>query len=123
MRFTSERAFTSEVALVVGVASRTGSVVLAPSLRPLDAEGSLLGHFHAAAFTYHPLRKDGVDVADAVRELFQWQTLRGLLHMIHDTRPAEGVGQSEFVRGTCWVEPIVRIVPGDDEHATKGDLT
>ena len=51
-------------------------------------------------------------MADAVRELFQWQTLRGLLHLIHDTRPAEGLGQSEFVRGlaeagaTWWIETL-----------------
>jgi len=123
VRFTAERAFTAEVALVVGFASRNVPATLRPSLRPLDAGGTLQGHFHAAAFTYHPLRKDAVALAEAVPELFQRQTLRGLLHLIHDTRPAEGLGQSEFVRGTCWVEPIVQIVPQNENDAQKGDLT
>ncbi len=120
VRFTAERAFTSEVALVAGVASRAAPALLAPGLRPLDAEGSLLGHFHAAAFTYHPLRKRGVALAEAVQQLFETQTLRGLLHLVHDTRPAEGLGQSEFVRGTCWTKPIGRVAAADDQEAVKG---
>lgn len=121
LRFTAERAFTSEVALVAGVASRAAPGALAPSLRALELDGSLLGHFHAAAFTYRPLRKSSVALADAVDELFRWQTLRGLVHLIHDTRPAEGLGQSEFVRGTCWLAPITRVLRAGAPKPTKGD--
>lgn len=112
MRFTPERAFTSEVALVVGVASRAPVALLAPSLRPLDAQGALAGHFHAAAFTYRPLGKRETGMREAVEQLFEWQALRGLLHLVHDARPVEGLGQSEFARGTCWVGAISQVAAG-----------
>jgi anti-anti-sigma factor len=121
LRFTAERAFTSEVALVAGVASRAAPEILASSLRPVDAAGSLLGHFHAAAFTYHPLGKRGLGLTETVQQLFEWQALRGLLHLVHDTRPAEGLGESEFVRGTCWLGPIARIAAANDDKTTKGN--
>lgn len=121
LRFTAERAYTSEVALMAGVASRNAPAPLLPSLRPMDAEGPLLGHVHAAAFSYHPLRQRGMGMAETVKQLFEWQALRGLLHLLHDTRPAEGIGQSEFLRGTCWVKPIGRVVEDVDQEPKKGN--
>jgi hypothetical protein len=43
------------------------------------------------------------------------------LHLVHDTRPAEGLGESEFVRGTCWLGPIARIAAANDDKTTKGN--
>lgn len=120
LRFTAERAYTSEVALMAGVASRNAPAPLLPSLRPLDVEEKLLGHVHAAAFTYHPLCQRGMGMAETVKQLFEWQTLRGLLHLLHDTRPAEGIGQSEFLRGTCWLKPIGRVAGEVDQELKKG---
>jgi len=106
MKFTAERAFASEVAIVVGVAARTEIPGLTPSLRLLGPQNALRGHFHAAAFSYHPLRKTDVDLSQTIHDLFERERLRGLLHLVNDTRPINGVGQSEFVRGTCWAARI-----------------
>lgn len=108
IRFTSERAFCSEVALVVGVACRRNAGPLASTVRPLGVNPWPQGHFHAAVFSYCPLRKHGMTVADTVNGLFERESLRGLLHLIHDARPTIGAGQSEFVRGTVWAAPIAR---------------
>jgi hypothetical protein len=29
-----------------------------------------------------------------------------LLHLLNDDREFEGLGQSEFMRGACWIGPI-----------------
>ena len=109
MLFTPERAFSTEVVLVAGVATWNDDPKLAASLRPIGREGSPLGHFHAAVFSYSPLRKRGITLSETVQNLFERESLRGLLHLLHDPRPVVGAGQSEFVRGTCWVAPIGQV--------------
>ena len=42
-----------------------------------------------------------------VRSLFEDESLLGLLHLIGDDRESSGVSESEFVRGACWIGPIV----------------
>ena len=106
MTFTTEPAYTRGVALVAGVISRGGSEALAPIVRPLGEDPWPVGHFHGAAFSYRPLRKGRVDLVDTVRALFEEEMLNGILDLINDTRPIVGVGQSQFVRGTCWMAPV-----------------
>jgi hypothetical protein len=72
-------------------------------LRPLGIEPWPLGHFHAAAFSYCPLKKGGIDLKDTVTTLFETETLQGVLHLLTDRREAAGPQQSEFVRGACWI--------------------
>jgi hypothetical protein len=101
LSFTAERAFSHALALVVGVVGRSPPAVLAPFVRPLSA--GLLGHCHAAAFSYHPLPKGAIDLQPTVAGLFEMQTLQGVLHLLNDTRPISGGGESSFVRGACWI--------------------
>ena len=35
--------------------------------------------------------------------------MQGILHLIPDYRARDGMGQSLFVRGACWVSPIAEI--------------
>ena len=79
---------------------------LAPWLRPLASHGHLAGHFHAAAFSYRPLQRGELDLKTTVGTLFDAETLQGVLHLLNDDRPIAGAGESEFVRGACWVSPI-----------------
>lgn len=109
MQFTPERAFCTDVVLVVGVACWSVEPKLASFLRPMGRDSLPQGHFHAAAFSYAPLRKRGITLAETVQNLFERESLRGLLHLLHDTRPVVGAGQSEFVRGTCWLAPIRQV--------------
>ena len=108
--FTPERAYARGVALVVGVAARRAEATLAPLLRPLGAAPAPAGHFHAAAFSYRPLQKGYVELGPAVSTLFDGEKLQGVLHLLNDDRRITGAGESEFVRGACWVSPIRSVV-------------
>lgn len=110
LSFTPERAFPRSLALVVGVAARVDQPPLPPLLRPLSAQPWPAGHFHAAAFSYRPLPKGVIDVQPTVSTLFEAETLQGILHLLADRRAISGAGESEFVRGACWIAPITEIV-------------
>ncbi|HEV2495033.1 MAG TPA: STAS domain-containing protein [Terriglobia bacterium] len=114
LTFTAERAYTRSVILAAGVATRGDAGVLAPMIRPLsqtasEPGGPIAGHFHAAAFSYRPVPKGEIDLRTAVRALFEEQALEGILHLLRDDRTILGAGQSEFVRGACWLAPISQI--------------
>jgi anti-anti-sigma factor len=106
--FTAEPSWTSAVALVVGVLARgdKAPATLAPLLRPLAADGALVGHLHAAAFPYRPLRKGRVGLGATLGHLFEDQSVRALLHLVHDWREPVGAGQSAFTRGVLWCSPL-----------------
>jgi len=75
-------------------------------LRPLGSETWPQGHFHAAAFSYRPLKKGPLDLKMTVATLFEAQALQSVMHLINDTREISGAGESEFARGACWVGPV-----------------
>ena len=106
--FTAEPVFRQGLALVVGVAAREPGAALAPWLRPL-APGGPEGHFHAAAFSYRPLPRGRIELRETVASLLESAILKGVLHLLHDPRERIGAGESEFVRGVCWVAPIHRV--------------
>src|SRR4029453_9874122 len=81
---------------------------LAPWLRP-PAPAGPEGHFHAAAFSYRPLPRGRVGLRETVASLFESAILQGVLHLLHDPRERIGAGESEFVRGVCWVAPIAAV--------------
>jgi anti-anti-sigma factor len=103
LAFSNERVFRDSSSLIVGVVAREGSP-LQPLLRPL-APG-VLGHFHAAAFPYHPLQKGLVGLQPTVATLFQGNTVSAVLHLLADNREFNGAGESEFLRGALWIAPI-----------------
>jgi anti-anti-sigma factor len=106
LSFTAERAFLRTVALAAGVVMGPHQHGAGPpQLRPLGARG-LLGHMHAAAFPFQPLRKGRIDFRETVSALFETERLLGVLHLLHDDRGAVGAGESEFIRGACWMGPI-----------------
>ena len=103
LSFSAERLYPRSLALISGVAAGSECAPLAPMLRPLGAEAFPLGHFHAAAFSYCPLKKGSIDLKTTVTTLFETETLQGVMHLLTDAREAAGPQQSEFVRGACWI--------------------
>jgi hypothetical protein len=100
--------------LVAGVALRDEAGVMGPVVRPLNTSGansvgSINGHFHAAAFSYHPLQNGKIDLKTTVRKLFERETVEDVLHLLSDDRVIAGAGESEFIRGACWIGPIREI--------------
>jgi hypothetical protein len=107
--FSPERGFTRSVALIAGVASDDPPPQLIPLLRPVGPGDAVRGHFHAAAFGYHPLQKGRIELQPAVAKLFDTGGLQGVMHLLADDRPS-GAGESVFLRGACWFGPIDRFV-------------
>jgi len=105
LTFTAERAFLRTLTLVAGVVARSGEQAFASQLRPLGG-GGVFGHLHAAAFPFGPIRKGAIDFKDTVAGLFETHHPLGVLHLLHDDRGPSGAGESEFIRGACWVGPI-----------------
>jgi hypothetical protein len=102
LSFSAERLYSRSLALVSGVAAGSECPSLDAFLRPLS-NGGPNGHFHAAAFSYRPLKKGMLDLTTTVQTLFETETLQGVLHLLTDDRAATGAHQSEFVRGACWI--------------------
>jgi hypothetical protein len=46
----------------------------------------------------------------AVRSLFDAGGLQGVLHLLADDREISGGGESELLRGACWVSPVTEIL-------------
>ncbi len=109
LSFTSERAYSRSLTLVVGIAAPITLEILNPMLRPLANNSPTGGHFHAAAFSYRPLRIGETNLKNATTALFEAETLQGVLHLINDERQISGAGESEFLRGACWIGPITEI--------------
>jgi anti-anti-sigma factor len=103
LSFSTERLYSRSLALVSGVAAASECAPLASMLRSVGAETWPLGHFHAAAFSYRPLKKGDIDLKTTVTTLFETESLQGVLHLLADDREAAGAQQSEFVRGACWI--------------------
>jgi len=113
LSFTAERAHAKSVVLLAGIALRGSAEALAPVIRPFSnassAELAVAGHFHAAAFSYRPVQRGQVDFRTSIKALFEGQALEGILHLLSDDRTLSGGGQSELVRGACWIAPISKI--------------
>ena len=110
LSYSPERAHARSLALVAGIATRSPSPRLAHFVRPISDDGALRGHFHAAAFSYHPLQKGEIDMQRSIAGLFENETLQGVLHLIGDDREIAGAGESEFLRGALWVGAIAAVV-------------
>lgn len=103
--FTSERKERS-LALLVGVAGRNVPPAVADFLRPIKNGSSLMAHTHAALFPYRPVQRGELTFAQTVAGVFANSTPTTVLHLLADTRPIEGVGETELLRGACWAGPL-----------------
>jgi hypothetical protein len=103
LSFSTERLYSRSLALISGVAAKSPDAQLIPFLRRMGSDASPVGHFHAAAFSYRPLKKGDIDLHATVATLFETETLQGVLHLLNDDRETTGPRESEFVRGACWI--------------------
>jgi len=68
------------------------------------------GHFHAALFPYRPVQRGELNLDKVIGGLLATDSAQTLLHLLADDRQFEGIGQSEFMRGACWVGPIAEFL-------------
>ncbi|RPI29302.1 MAG: anti-sigma factor antagonist [Acidobacteria bacterium] len=110
LNFTTERAYSRSLILAAGVLTREADGPLANLTRSMSGNGGLMGHFHAAAFPYRPLKKGLEELSEIVKTLFETGQIQAVLHLANDDREIIGVGQSELSRGICWISPVFQIV-------------
>ena len=110
LSFTTERNNERNLALIVGVAVREPTTPVAPFVRALAAGARVHGHFHAALFPYRPVQRGDLRLDNALGGLLAAESVQTLLHLLSDDREFEGVGQSEFMRGACWLGPIAEFL-------------
>ena len=95
---------------MVGIAVREPLAQVAPFVRLLAPGACAQGHFHAALFPYRPVQRGELHLDKAIGALLGTDTAQTLLHLLADDRQFEGVGQSEFMRGACWIGPIAEFL-------------
>jgi anti-anti-sigma factor len=106
LSFTTERTDERNVVFIVGFAERQPAADRAPFLRPIGPGISAQGHFHAAVFPYRPLPRGNVNLHESVANLLGTESAQTVLHLLADEREFEGVGQTDLMRGACWVGPL-----------------
>jgi anti-anti-sigma factor len=111
LSFTTERSDERSLALIVGFVEREPAKSSTPFLRPIGPGANACGHFHAAAFPYRPLPKGNINLRQTITGLLTTESARSVLHLLADEREFEGVGQTELMRGACWVGPLRTLNP------------
>jgi hypothetical protein len=112
LSFTTERAGERSLALMVGVASRKVPSEAAAFLRPMKLGATTQAHIHAALFPYRPVQRGELPFGKTVADILTASTPGSVMHLMADTRPFEGVGESDLVRGACWAGPLQTISRG-----------
>ena len=77
-------------------------------MRPFSraADSELLGHFHAAVVPYRPLPGGAIELTATISHLFETGRIETILHLVGDSRPILGAGESRFTRGAIWFVPL-----------------
>jgi anti-anti-sigma factor len=104
--FTGERAFHGKMALLFGIAEKTGNGRAKSLINPLPSDPAISGHFHAAVFHDHPMPNGEIDLAPMLKKILDGPAPLALLHLVDDDRTVTGLGQSTFTRGACWCSAI-----------------
>jgi anti-anti-sigma factor len=108
LSLTPEPEHARSTALAVGVATRDAAPALRPFVRPLAGtrKPGLQGHFHAAVVPYRPLAGGPIELGATVEHLFEPGRIETILHLLGDSRPILGAGESTFTRGVVWHVPL-----------------
>lgn len=103
LAFTTERSAERRTALLVGFVARPDATLAPAVQQQLRPHGATLAHVHALLFPYRPLPRQHSSLRAALDEQLNAAQPQGLLHLVGDDRGAEGVGETELLRGTVWL--------------------
>ncbi len=112
LSFTTERSNERSLALIVGVAAHEVPPDAKAFLRPIGGDSTVQAHIHAAVFPYRPVQRGELPFGKTIADAVAAAAPSGVLHLMADTRPFEGVGETDFVRGACWLGPLPTITRG-----------
>lgn len=109
VNFTTEPAHNKMLTLSAGIITTNDTKNAGSFVRPLNDNGQQNGHVHSMVFPYTPLKKTNIDLYEIIDYLFDNSELIDLLHLTNDNREINGIGESRFVQGFCWITPIESI--------------
>jgi hypothetical protein len=98
------------------MAERVRKPETASFMRPIGPGTQAHGHFHAAVFPYRPLPKGRLELPETVASVLGTESAQAVMHLLADEREFEGLGQTDLMRGACWVGPLRFL---DQESQTK----
>jgi anti-anti-sigma factor len=96
------------VSIVGGVAAASDRPALDHLLSPLGERSWPTGWLHGVACAPQPLKKGEIDLAETVSALLDTAP-RQIIHLLGE-RNQTGAGETEFVRGACWIAPIGQVL-------------
>lgn len=111
LSFTTERVAEKSLCLLVGFAGRSLLHQASSFVRPIRPGSPIGAHIHAAAFPYRPVQRGELPFKTVV-DFLASSTPSAVLHLMADTRPFEGVGETDLARGACWMGPLKTITRG-----------
>jgi anti-anti-sigma factor len=106
LTFTTERTNERNLVLIVGMAEKAPQPETAACLRAIGPGTRTYGHFHAALFPYRPLPKGRLALAETISSVLGTESAEAVMHLLADEREFEGLGQTDLMRGACWVGPL-----------------
>ena len=109
LSFTTERTSEKSLCIIVGVASQAVDNGTQPFLRPIKSGSATSAHLHAAVFPYRPVQRGELPFANAIADILGASSPSAVLHLMADSRPFEGVGETDLVRGACWLGALPTI--------------
>jgi anti-anti-sigma factor len=112
LSFTTERSSERSLALLVGFAARDVPTDAAAFLRPMRTESPVQAHIHAAVFPYRPVQRGEIPFGKTISDVLAASAPNAVMHLMADTRPFEGVGETDLVRGACWMGSLATIARG-----------
>jgi len=110
INYTTEPEFNKMLSITIGIASNKIDKNLKAFTRQLSTGKEIYGHFHSAIFYYHPIKKENIDLSKTIRSLFEVDKIQNIIHLINDNREIIGVGESEFINGTCWIGKVSELI-------------
>ena len=112
LSFTTERISDKSLMLLVGIAGKHLDGDAATFVRPVRPESPIRAHIHGAVFGYRPVQRGELPFDGTVSGIMAASNPRALLHLMADSRPYEGVGETELARGACWMGPLSTFTRG-----------
>jgi len=106
LSFCGERSYFNQQALLFGLAVRSRDGDQLKLLSPTPQNKYLHTHIHSAVFPYQILQNGKIELHESVNKIFNGPPPLALLHLVNDSRPIAGLGQSSLIRGACWCAPI-----------------
>ncbi len=103
VNFTTEPAYSKMITVSFGYLAKNAVAPFSDFLRPVKPGSEISGHIHTAVFPYQPLKKATTDFRQGINSLFLNSEVQDILHLTNDSREINGLGESRFKQGYCWI--------------------